>query len=145
MKRAIRIALEVLSLLILLGTVAFLIIYWKRIPAQVPMHFDGAGQIAGFGKKTSLLFLPAVMAVVYVALFFAKTVRVRSLGRELRFPAPELLFPAMKLCVLAGIAYLVVCSALARPLGTWYLPVFLTVTLLPLFIITVLTVPKLKQ
>ena len=144
-KRIIRIALEVLSLLILLGTVAFLIIYWKRIPAQVPMHFNGRGEVEGMSGKVALLVTPVVMAVVYVSLFFTKTMRFRSLGREVLLPAPALLFPTMKLALLAGLAYLTVCAALVRPVGAWFLPIFLAATLLPMLIVTVLTLPKLKQ
>ncbi|MBR3560612.1 MAG: DUF1648 domain-containing protein [Oscillospiraceae bacterium] len=130
-KRIIRIALEVLSLLVLLGTASLLIAYWKQIPDQIPMHFDGAGQFDGLSGKRTILWVPAAMLVLYVSLSLTKTIRIRSLGKEVRIPAP-LVLPAMKLITLAGFSYMTACAALVRPLGVWFLPVFLTAEFAPM-------------
>ncbi len=130
-KRIIRIAAEVLSLLVLLGTVVFLIVYWKHIPDQIAARFDGAGQIDGLSGKRSILWMPAVMLALYVSLSLVKTMRLRSLGRETRIPAP-LTLASMKLITLVGFSYMTVCAALIRPLGAWFLPVFLTAALAPM-------------
>ena len=141
-KRIIRIAVEVLCLALLLGTVIFLIVFWKNIPDSVPNHFNGAGQIDSYAGKKTLLLLPIFMAVIYAVLSFAKTMRFRSLGKEVRVPTPPLMFPMMKLAVLAGFAYMTVCSALARPLGAWYLPVFLVLVLGPMVVYSFVSWPK---
>ena len=130
-KRIIRIALEVLSLLVLLGTIVFLILYWKHIPDQIPAHFDGAGQIDGLSGKRTILWVPAAMLVLYVSLSLTRTMRIRSLGREARIPAP-LTLTVMKLLMLVGFSYMTVCAALVRPLGAWFLPVFLTLAFAPM-------------
>ncbi len=143
--RVIRILLTVLSLIVLLGTVAFLILYWKQIPALVPNNFDGSGEITGMVQKKLLIANPIIMAVIYVSLFFPKTMQLRSLGRSVSVPAPALLFPAMQLILLAGLSYLTVCSALVRPVGVWFMPVFLGATFLPLLISILLAMPQLKQ
>ena len=144
--RITRILIEALCLLLLLGTVIFLIIFWKNIPDSVPTHFDGAGQISGFAGKRTLLLQPVIMAVLYVSLFFAKTMRFRSFGRqEVRIPAPPLLFPLMKLALLAGFAYTTVCCSLCRPLGAWYLPVFLGLSLGPMVVWTAIMLPRVAK
>ena len=130
-KRIIRIAVEVLSLLVLLGTVVFLTVYWKHIPDQVAAHFDGAGQIDGLSGKRSILWMPAVILAVYVSLSLVKTMRIRSLGKEVRIPAP-LILSVMKLILLVGFSYMTICAALVRPLGAWFMPVFLTAEFAPM-------------
>ena len=130
-KRIIRIAVEVLSLLILLGTVVFLTVYWKHIPDQVAAHFDGAGQIDGLSGKRSILWMPGAMLVLYVSLSLTKTMRIRSLGKEVRIPAP-LILSVMKLILLVGFSYMTICAALVRPLGAWFMPVFLTAAFAPM-------------
>lgn len=144
--RIIRIITEVLCILLLLGTIAFLIVFWKDIPASVPTHFDGSGQIESYAAKKTLIFNPILMAVAYVPLSFVKTMRYRSFGKkEVRVPAPPLLFPLMKLTLLAGFAYTTVCCALVRPLGAWYLPVFLTLALGPMVVFSVRALPQMMQ
>ena len=133
-KRIIRIALNALALLILLGTVIFLMVYWKRLPDQVPAHYDARGQIDDWGGKGMLILEPIMMLALYVVFSVSKTLRFRSMGKEVRVPAPELMFPAFKLVLLAGISYMAVCTALARPLGVWFLPVFIGAVFLPLIV-----------
>lgn len=144
-KYIIRIAAEVLCLALLLGTVIFLILFWKNIPDSIPNHFDSMGQIDGYAEKKTLILLPVFMAVLYAVLSLVRTMRFRSLGREVRVPVPPLLFPLMKLAVLAGFSYMTVCSALNRPLGVWYLPVFLTLILGPLVVCSFTAFPKLLK
>ena len=133
-KRIVRIVLNALSLLILLGTVLFLMVYWKRLPDQVPAHYNIRGQIDDWGGKGMLILEPIMMLALYVVFSVSKTLRFRSMGKEVRVPAPELMFPAFKLVLLAGISYMAVCTALARPLGVWFLPVFIGAVFLPLIV-----------
>lgn len=144
MVRIIRIVLSIFCVLVLLGTVVFLALNWRHIPGRVPMHFNIRGEVDGYGAKAALLALPAVNAVAIVSLYLSKTIRIRSLGRERRVPAPPLLMPLICLPLTLGISYLTVCAALARPLGAWFMPVFLGATLLPLVLYCVLVLPKLQ-
>ncbi len=133
--RIANIALSVLSLLLLLGTAAFLLLYWRNIPDSVPGSYDFAGNVDGMADKWTLWMLPAISAVVWVALSLAKTLRLRSLGKTVRIPAPPLLFAALKLVIAAGCCYAAICSALARPLGVWFLPAMLGLTFIPLAVV----------
>lgn len=144
-KHIIRIAAEVLCLVLLLGTIGFLIVFWENIPGSVPNSFDGMGRIEGYADKKTLILNPVMMAAVYVALSLVKTMRLRSLGKEVRVPAPPLLFPVMKLAILAGFAYTTVCCALERSLGAWYLPVFFVLVLGPMVYYTFTVWPTIKR
>ena len=137
-KRIIRIALDVLALLILIGTILFLIVYWKHIPDMIPTHYNAKGEIDGWGGKASLLLLPVLSAFLYIMLSFSKMIRFRFLRKEIRVLAPEFMFPLLKLVLTASFAYMTICGAAARPLGLWFLPVFLVLTLLPLIVFSVL-------
>lgn len=137
MVRIIRVALIALSVLVLLGTVVFLVLDWRYIPDSVPMHFSFDGAVEGYGPKAALLLLPVLNAVAIAALSFSRTIRVRTFRRERHIPAPPLLMPLVCLPLTLGIAYLTVCAALSRPLGAWFLPVFLVASMLPLVVYSV--------
>lgn len=143
--RIVRIAVEALCLALLLGTVVFLLVYWKNIPESVPNHFDAAGQIDGYAGKKTLLLLPVFMTVLYLVLSLVRTMRFRSLGKTVYVPAPSLLFPMMKLAILAAFSYMTVCSALGRSLGAWYLPVFLILILGPMVVYSLTVFPKMMK
>lgn len=142
--RIFRIAIEVLCLALLLGTVVFLAVFWKNIPDSVPNHFNGAGQIDSYAPKKTLILLPVMMPILYAVLSLVTTIRLRSLGKVTYIPAPPLLFPMMKLALLAGFSYMTVCSALNRPLGAWYLPVFLVLILGPMVVYSFTAWSKMK-
>ena len=140
--RIIRMVLTVFCVLVLLGTVAFLLLRWGGIPDQVPMHFNFKGEADGYGSKTALFLMPAINAVVIVSMCFAKTIRIRTLRRARRIPAPPLLLPLISLPLTLGISYMTVCIALARPLGAWFMPVFLATTILPIAAFSVYLMKK---
>lgn len=142
MVRIIRILLTVFCVLVLLGTVAFLALNWRHIPDRIPTHFSIKGAVDGYGPKASLLLLPAISAVAVVALSFSKTIRINTLKRTRRIPAPPLLMPLICLPLTLGISYLTVCAALSRPLGAWFFPVFLTTTILPIAAFSVYFIKK---
>jgi uncharacterized membrane protein len=40
----------------------------SRLPDRVPIHFDSAGHVNGWGSPTEFLFLPVVAAAIYLLL-----------------------------------------------------------------------------
>lgn len=142
MVRIIRAVLMAFCILVLLGTVAFLALRWGQIPSRVPMHFDLRGEVNGLGPKAALLLLPAINAVVIAALSFSGTIRLSIPGHVRRIPAPPLLSPLVCLPLTLGVTYLTVCTALSRPLGAWFLPVFLAATILPITAFSVYLIKK---
>lgn len=136
-KRIIRVAPEVLSLLTLLGTILFLIIYWKHIPEQVPTHFDGAGQVTAWGDKTTVLILPIVGAVSYLLLTGCNAFVSVMQKNELP-PSAPLCLSVFKLLLLVPFAVITVYSALAKPLPGWFTPVSIILPFIPITVLVVL-------
>jgi fatty acid desaturase len=100
----------------------------------VPNRWDLSGDATEWLDKRVLIAFPVLMAVADVSLLFARTVQFRSLGKSVRIPAPVLLFLLMKLPLLAGFGYVMLCSALVRPLGAWFFPVFFVLVFTPMLV-----------
>lgn len=60
-----------MTLLAWLGVVAHVLlvaVYWPRLPAEVPRHFDALGRVDAWGPLWVLVFLPALALVLVAAL-----------------------------------------------------------------------------
>lgn len=114
-----------LGMLILLAAGVFVLIRWQSLPDQVATHYSAAGQIDGYGKKSTLLTLVMISFVLYGLTCFASVVPISAwnvgTGNTDR---ARLLLSIFRLIIAAGFAYIIVCSALCVPLGVWFLPVF---------------------
>lgn len=130
-KRIIRIVLEVLSLLILLGTIVFLVVYWKQIPEQVPTHFDGKGQPTNWGDKMTLLILSIVGVVAYFLLTGCNAIALVVSKDELP-PSAGIWLSAFKLLLILPFAVIMVFTALAKPLPTWFTPISMILPFVPI-------------
>lgn len=122
-----------LSLLALLGTGGFLGLSWSRIPAEVPMHFNAAGEIDRWGGKAELLILPVISWLMYGLLTVVEQfpgawntgVKVTEENRERVYALIAHMLSTLKLLIMAMFTWITVQCALARPLPVWFLPVTL--------------------
>ncbi len=48
---------------------------WPSVPAQIPIHWDIAGHINGYGSKFSLLFMPIVATAGYALIGLTAVIR----------------------------------------------------------------------
>lgn len=62
--------MEFLCLFTLIATAAYFIVMWPYIPEQIPIHFDGSGQIDNYGSKNMLLVFYAITWGMYLFLSF---------------------------------------------------------------------------
>lgn len=122
-----------LSLLVLVGTVVFLAGYWKQIPAEVPMHYNAAGEIDRWGSRAELLILPVIAWLLYGLLTVVEQipsawntgVKVTAENREQVYALLGHMLSTLKLLVMVMFAWITLWCALARPLPVWFLPVVL--------------------
>lgn len=133
-RRIFKRALLAVGPLALAGSALFLAFRWQRIPERIPPHFNGAGQIDAWGEKSTVLILPILGGVVLGMLQF-----VAFLCAGMKTPASARPMLAMEtMCRILGaltalvFAYLTVCSALAVPLGGWFMPAFAAAAALPI-------------
>lgn len=50
------------------ATVIFLIIIWRQLPEQVPLHMDLTGKVDDWAAKESMLVLPAISIIMFILL-----------------------------------------------------------------------------
>ncbi|CAN7165605.1 DUF1648 domain-containing protein [Paenibacillus sp. LjRoot56] len=62
------IILDVISLFVIISMIAYVAYMWQDMPERMPMHFNGKGEIDGWGNKMSLIALPLIGVIIYVGL-----------------------------------------------------------------------------
>ena len=111
-----------LSLLLLLGTAAFLVICWRRIPEEIPMHFNAIGKIDRWGSKAELLILPVIAwlmyglltAVEHIPRIWNTGVRVTEENRERVYAVLGHLLSTQKLLIMVTFAWITLWCTLSK-------------------------------
>ena len=57
--------IEVICLVCLISITTLLVVLWSGLPAQLPAHFNAAGEIYRMGDKGGLIFLVVINWVLY--------------------------------------------------------------------------------
>lgn len=122
-----------MSLLVLLGTAVFLVLYWKDIPQKVPMHFNAAGEIDRWGSKAELLILPVIAWLLYLLMTVVEQfpgawntgVKVTEENRERVYALLGHMLSTLKFLIMVMFVWITLWCALAKPLSVWFLPVVL--------------------
>ena len=60
--------LGIVSPLIFAGVFIFLALRWRYLPEQIPTHYNFAGEVDGYGSRTTLLILPLIGFVTDIAI-----------------------------------------------------------------------------
>ena len=116
---------------LLLGMFIFLFLFWKRIPEQVPAHFNAAGEVDRWSGKYSLFMVPAMTLLLYAFISLAERypevwntgVRVTPGNRNFVYRVIRYLIVTTRLFMVATFTYITVNTALAQRLPGWFLPV----------------------
>ena len=132
--------LEALCLLLMTGTIVYLIVMWKSIPDTIPAHYNAAGEVDRWGGKSELIFLPVIGGMLYFLMTLIQQypeawntgVKVTEQNRERVYQILGNLIGTTKLMVLAVFSGLTVLSSLALSLPIWYLGVVLALLFGPL-------------
>ena len=125
--------LNLLCLILLIGITLWLTIFWDRIPDQVPMHYDFAGNINRWGKKSEMLLLPVMAWLLYLLLTvierFPKIwntgVTVTEENREWVYTSLLHLISTMKFIIVCIFTWLIVQTPLGISLPGWFMIVVL--------------------
>ncbi len=124
---------ETLSLILLIGTIVYLIVMWKSIPDTIPAHYNAAGEVNRWGDKSELIFLPIIGGMLYFLITLIQQypaawntgITVTEQNRERVYQILGNLIGTTKLMMLAVFSGITVLSSLGRSLPIWYLGVFL--------------------
>ena len=126
-------AMNGLSLLLLAGVTAWLWLIWGDIPAQVPLHYNAAGQIDRWGGKGTLIALAAIAWVMYGLLTLVEQipgawntgVKITEENHERVYALLGHLLSTLKGIVCAMFVWILAAAARCQPLPAWFLPVVL--------------------
>lgn len=119
-------AMEGVCLAVLAGMILGPILFWGRIPGQIPGHYNGAGEIDRWGSKWELLLLPVFGVLMDMLLSFCCWLIGES-ARKGELPQSAYTWMAgTKLVTVGTFAVIEWHTALARPIGTWLLPADIT-------------------
>ena len=128
-----------ISLLIGALTILLPIIFWSKIPDEIPMHYNAAGVVDNWSDKSSLILLffavLMLMGVMSIAVYVVRVNMESKHSKEAEKSTMRLAYPIvviMNLIVQIMFAYITFCSVTSRPLGSLFLPVFLIATFAPL-------------
>lgn len=134
--------IEIINLSLLIFMIAYLIINWNNIGENVPIHYNSAGQSDSWGSKSSLIILPIITIIVNASmsgvLFFPQAINIPiKLTEENYVKVYDLTRDLMnftKIAINSSFLYMTIMSANGKPLGTLFLPIFLTIIFMPIFI-----------
>lgn len=118
----------------------YLIVQWGDLPAKVPMHFNGKGEIDRWGSKGELIILPIIGLLIYAGMaalsrfphIFNYPVKITEENAARQYALARTMICWLNLEIVALFAYIGWASIQAAKggtagLGLWFLPVVLVV------------------
>lgn len=64
-RSALELWLEVVNIVVIVGTLVYLLIRWRDLPSTIPTHFNGSGEADGWGHRATLLLFPLISIAPY--------------------------------------------------------------------------------
>ena len=147
--------LDIFSYILLILYWIMVIIAFQKLPEEIPVHYNGAGEVDAFGPKNSIFMLPAI-ATLQIFLLSALIRNPKNLNFSNKENLEQQIINTTKtirflkvgiLIVFIFIDYKTIKISLEDKnggLGIWFLPLFLTLILIPV-IINIYKSWKLKQ
>lgn len=125
--------LEVISLLVMIGTTFYLIVGWNSFPDRIHAHYNAAGEIDRWGGKGELIFLLVMMWILYIGITLIQRfpqiwntgVQVTQENRERVYRTLMYMLETLKLLMVAGLSFLTVYGMTGKNLPVWFLFVFM--------------------
>lgn len=122
--------LDLLGWILLIGTLAYLILGWSSFPDQIPMHYNGAGEIDRWGGKGEIIFIEVVMWILYLGIGVVEKypqiwntgVEVTVKNKEKVYRTLKYMLKTLKFLTALIFAYLIVNSLQSAPLPGWFTP-----------------------
>lgn len=132
--------------------IIYLITVWGDLPAKVPGHYDGTGEVTRWGTNWELLLLPVIAGFLAVFLSFLEKhpewhnyMNLTEDNIVFQYKNSRMMLNVMKNVTTAVFAYVSwktvqVALGEAESMGIWFLPVFLTALLGPMIFFVIRSV-----
>lgn len=126
--------MNIIAIMVMLGTLLFLVLYWKNIPDSVPGHFNAAGEADRWGSKMEVLICPVFMLMIYGIITLTERhpqvwntgVTVTPENQHLVYRELMSMIVVMKLLLVCDFAFITVTTAFGANLPVWFLVVVMT-------------------
>jgi len=142
---------EVIGWILVIGIWILTLANYFELPDIIPIHFNGAGEADGFGKKANILFLPIISTLLFIGLtLLNKYPHVFNYPNEIteenalsQYMNATRMLRYLKLIILiifGTIVFMTIqnVNGNADGLGTWFLPLTMVFVFIPIlyFLIT---------
>lgn len=127
--------------------VAYLVSVWGVLPAEVPAHFNGAGEVDRWGSKWTLVMLPIIAGLLWIGMTILEKyphthnymVELHERNIEFQYRNSRMMLNVLKNLiglVFVYLSYMFAQVALGEEdsLGIGFLPVFLVLMFAPMII-----------
>lgn len=126
------IIMEVLGLVMLIGTPLYLVIRWPSIPDKLPMHYNFAGEIDRWGGKGEVLFLVVMVWILYLMISLVEHfpsvwntgVQVTLENRMRVYRTLKYMVKTLKLAMTLVFTFLIFNTVAGTPLPGWFSAVY---------------------
>lgn len=128
--------IQILSFVALLGLTGLTVFSMIYLPARIPTHFGATGQADGWGGKGSLLMLPIMAVILYVAItllerypwIYNYAVEITEENAPYQYKLGRQMLEGIKCIIIVIFLYLQwqteqVARGLSTGLGKWFMPV----------------------
>ena len=127
------IIMEILGLIMLIGTPLYLLIRWSSIPDKLPMHYNFVGEIDRWGGKGEILFLVVMVWILYLMISLVEHfpsiwntgVQVTSENRARVYRTLKYMVKTLKLVMTLIFTFLIFNTVAGTPLPRWFTPAYL--------------------
>lgn len=141
---------NLLSMILIIGIFAYLILNWNQIPDSVPGHFNGAGEIDRWGSKYELFLCPSFALGIYALISFLEKyptlwntgVTVTKANQTRVYCILKNMIVTLKFTAVLVLVSITFYSVLSKPLSKWFLPVCVVLTFAPMVYFLVLLYKK---
>lgn len=127
--------INILCLVVLVGTIVWLVAIWDSIPDEIATHFDYAGNPDSYGAKTDIIVIPIFSWLLYGMMMLVELipgawntgVKVTPENSERVYGIIKSMIVFLKLYIVILFTIITVFSALSQRMPVWLLPVELVV------------------
>lgn len=134
------IIMELISVVAIIINIWLLFKYYKKLPNTIPTHYNGAGDVDGYGSKNCIFMLPILSFIMYFLLtiisrfpnIYNYPKAITEENAEYQYRCARQLMIIMKAEIVICFTYIEwtsvkVALGKANNMGLWFLPIFLVV------------------
>lgn len=117
--------INAISFLLIIGTTLFLIFFWSKIPASVPVHYGKNGIADAWGSKFMVFFMPIMSTLLFIGISMLEKhpevwntpIKVISTNKKFVYGILSMMIVTTKAIMAACFTYIAVNIALSQNLS----------------------------